>query len=220
MTESARFFCLRVRPLKLRLSQPGWLDGSAKQVSVWLLLGAVGAGAVLATWLSGGFAAAKPPALPALEVGKGLDTGQWHVVVQRAWLSARRADGRDAPPGKVALNLEVELTNRTRESSSDIASGFRIGLPAITPKTPPPNLLLLRDNSVLGMLHPKMPERVALTWDLPAGTPIPDPLPVVILSKVYKSRDNLSGGAGWFTPKPLAEVRLSVAAPDAPVTPP
>ncbi|MCQ4167415.1 hypothetical protein [Tahibacter harae] len=206
-----------MRLLKRRLSQPGWLDGNAKQVSVWLLLGAVGAVAGLATWLSGGFAAAKPPALPALEAGKGLDTGQWHVVVQRAWLSARRADGREAPPGKVALNLDVELTNRTRESSSDIASAFRIGLPAITPKTPP---TLLRDNSVLGMLHPKMPERVALSWEVPAGTAIPDPLPVVILSKVYKSRDNLSGGAGWFTPKPLAEVHLHVAAPDAPVTPP
>lgn len=220
MPESARFFRLRVRLLKLRLFQSGQLDGNAKQLSVWLLLGVVGAVAVLATWLGGGFAAAKPPALPQLEAGKGLDTGQWHVIVQRAWLSARRADGREAAPGKAALNLEVELTNRTRESSSDIASIFRVGLPAITPRTPPNVLLLLRDNSVLGMLHPKMPERVALSWDVPAGSTIPDPLPVVILSKVYKSRDNLSGGAGWFNPKPLAEVRLHVAAPDAPVTPP
>jgi hypothetical protein len=224
VTEFARYSCLRVRLLKLRVSQPGLSpagspDGGAKQWSIWLLLGAVGVVAVVATWLTGGFAAAKPPALPQLEVGKALDTGQWQVVVQRAWLSARRADGRAVAPGKVSLNLEATLTNRTRESSSDIASAFRIGMPAITAKTVP-NLLLLRDNSVLGMLHPKMPEQVALSWELPAGSAIPDPLPVVILSKVYKSRDNLSGGSGWFTPKPLAEVRLRVATPDTPVTPP
>ena len=172
------------------------------------------------TWLLGGFAAAKPPALPQLEAGKGVDTGQWHVVVHSASLSAKRPDGRPAASGKASLAIELELTNRTRSSSNDFASLLRIGLPAIAAKTPPTSQLLLRDGSVLSALHPKMSERVALAWDIPLATTIPDPLPIVVMSKIHKQRDNLVGGAGWFDPKPMAEVRLTVATPDAAVSPP
>lgn len=156
--------------------------------------------------------------MPQLDAGKGVDTGQWHVVVHAATLSARRPDGRPAARGKASLAIELELTNRTRSSSNDFATLLRIALPAIAAKTPPTSQLLLRDNSVLSSLHPKMSERIALAWDIPLATPIPDPLPVVVMSKIHKQRDNLSGGAGWFDPKPMAEVRLHVTTPDAPAT--
>jgi hypothetical protein len=168
---------------------------------------------LLATVLSGGFAAAKPKPPPSLEIGKAVDTGQWRIVVHGASLSATRPDGRPAPKGQASLALDVELTNRTRESSSDIASALRVALPAITPKTLP-LLLLARDRSIVGALHPGMTERVFVCWDVPSGTPMPERLPVTIISKVYKARDNLVGSAGWFDPKPLVEVRLRVATPD------
>ncbi|HSX60117.1 MAG TPA: hypothetical protein VLF18_07965 [Tahibacter sp.] len=213
MTESAGFRVHCEAILKLRLTSVRGLDGIEQRPSTWIVGGIVLSLALLATALSGGFAAAKPKPLPALEAGKGVDTGQWHLVVHGATLSATRPDGRPAPKGQASLAIEAELTNRTRESSSDIASALRVNLPAIAPKTLP-LLLLARDRSIVGALHPKMAERLYLVWDVPVGTAMPDPLPVVVMSKIHKTRDNLVGGSGWFDPKPLAEVRLRVATPD------
>jgi hypothetical protein len=201
------------------LSSLRWLDGIEERRSTWIVAGVLGVVAVVATWLLGGFAAAPKAALPKLEAGKAIDTGQWRVVVQGASLSAKRPDGRAAPDGKAALAIELELTNRTDASSNDIASILRVSLPAVPPKATP-DLFLLRDRSILAALHPKMTERVAMSWDVPLGTAIPDPLPVVVISKIHKERDNLVGGAGWFNPKPLAEVKLHVATPDAPAAAP
>lgn len=206
----------RVRLLNASKSPSGWLAGTLPRWPVLLAAGTVAAGAVLATWLSGGFAAAAPPPLPSLEAGKGVDTGQWHVVVLAATLSAKRPDGRPAAAGKASLAIELELTNRTKASSSDIATAIRPVLAAIPPKTLPTTQVLRRDNTVLSALHPKMPERIALAWDIPLNSKIPDALPVVVVSKLFKRRDNLLGASGWFDPKPLAEVRLPVTTPDAP----
>lgn len=204
----------RARPvLKLRLSFPSWLDGIENRKSTWIIVGVLGVVAVVTAWLLGGFKAAPTQALPSLEAGKAVDTGQWRVVVHGATLSAKRPDGRDVPAGKAALAIELELTNRTKASSNDTASVIRLSLPAIPPKTQP-DMFLLRDRTILGPLHPGMPERVALSWDIPLGSAIPDPLPVVVISKIHKERDNLIGGSGWFNPKPLVEVKLAVASPD------
>ena len=213
MTESAGSCVHCEAILKLRLTSVRGLDGIEQRPSTWLVGGVVLSLAGLATVLSGGFAAAKPKPLPPLDAGKGIDTGQWHVVVHGASLSAMRPDGRPAPKGQASLAIEAGLTNRTRESSNDIASALRVNLPGIAPKSLP-LLLLARDRSIVGALHPKMAERVHLVWDVPVGTPMPDPLPIVVMSKIHKTRDNLVGGSGWFDPKPLAEVRLRVATPD------
>lgn len=200
--------------LKLRLPSLRALDGIEERRSTWIVVGSVGAIAVLAAWLAGGFAAAPKPALPTLDVGKAIDTGQWRVAVHCATLSAKRPDGRAVPAGKAALTVEAELTNRTNASSNDIASALRVELPAIAPKTLPA-MTLLRDGTILFALHPKMTERVALSWEIPLGTTIPDPLPVTVISKIHKDRDNLLGGEGWFNPKPMAQVKLKVESPDA-----
>lgn len=199
--------------LKLRLSSLRALDGIEERKSTWIVVGIAGVAAVLVAWLAGGFAAAPKPALPKLDAGKAIDTGQWHIAVHRATLSARRPDGRAVPTGKAALTIEAELTNRTNASSNDIASAFRVDLPAIAPKTLPA-MTLLRDRTILFALHPKMTERVALSWEIPLGTTIPDPLPVTVVSKIHKERDNLLGGEGWFNPKPMAQVQVSVESPD------
>lgn len=206
----------RVRLLNVSKSSSGELASKALRWPVWVAAGIAAVAAVLAVWWSGGFAAAPPPSLPALEAGKGLDTGQWHVVVLGATLSAKRPDGRPAAPGKASLAIELELTNRTKASSNDIATAIRPMLAAIPPKTLPTTQVLRRDNSVLSSLHPKMPERIALAWDIPLASKIPEPLPVVVMSKLHKRRDNLLGASGWFDPKPMAEVHLSVTTPDAP----
>lgn len=213
MPESACFCVDCGARLKLRLPSLGRLDGIEDRPSTWLVGIVVALLALLATVLSGGFAAAKPKPLPALDAGKAVDTGQWRIVVHGATLSATRPDGRPASKGHASLAIDAELTNRTRESSNDIASVLRVALPAVTPKTLP-LLLLARDRTIVGALHPAMTERVHLCWEVPLGTAIPDRLPVVVMSKVYKVRDNLVGGAGWFDAKPLAEVRLPVALPD------
>lgn len=216
MPESALRDRREYHPLNSAQSSSGWLDKKGPRWPVWAAAGTAAAIAVLAVWWSGGFAAAPPPPLPALEAGKGVDTGQWHVVVLAATLSAKRPDGRPAAAGKASLALELELTNRTRASSNDIATAIRPMLAAIPPKTLPTTQVLRRDNTVLSSLHPKMPERIALAWDIPLDSKIPEPLPVVVLSKLHKRRDNLLGASGWFDPKPLAEVRLTVTTPDAP----
>lgn len=208
----------RNTPLKLRLSLLHRLDGIENRKSTWIVGGIVGVLAVVVTWFAGGFAAAPKPALPKLETGKAVDTGQWRVAVHRATLSAKRPDGRAVPAGKAALTIEADLTNRTKASSNDLASVLVVDLPAIAPKTRP-DMILLRDRTIVFALHPKMTERVAFSWEIPLGTKIPDPLRVSIVSKIHKDRDNLIGGEGWFNPKPMGQVPLTVEAPDTQVTP-
>lgn len=65
---------------------------------------------------------------------------------------------------------------------------------------------------MLGALHPGMPERVVLCWSAAAATS--DSVALTIRATRYKERDNLQGGAGWFDPRDVAEVRPPIGVPD------
>jgi hypothetical protein len=150
--------------------------------------------------------------------GEWVDTAQWRVRPLRAWTGDRcplAPAGLPAPPER-CLSVEVELTNLTRASSNDLADALTVVDPPL-PAATRPELMLARDRGVLFQLHPRMPERVVVSWKLPAGRH-PRAATLVIRGKRFKERDNLIGGEGWFDPKPVAEVRLALAVENAPAS--
>lgn len=158
----------------------------------------------------GGFARAPDDALPALAAGSALDAGPWRVRPLRAWQGERcLLDGPYTPAGH-RVSVEVELVNLADRSSSAIAGAFVLRQPA--PDAALPSLELVRDRAVLFALHPRMPERVVLCWSTAAAAT--DAVVLTIRATRYKERDNLQGGAGWFDPHDVAEVRLPLGAPD------
>jgi hypothetical protein len=149
-----------------------------------------------------------------LALGQSIDTAQWRVRPMRAWIGercplagpARVSPPSPSPSSPPCLSVEMELTNRTDASSSDIADALVIADPRL-PARARPELMLARDRGPLFQLHPRMPERIVASWKLPAGS-LPRAATLVIRGKRFKERDNLIGGEGWFYPTPVAEARL------------
>ena len=154
-----------------------------------------------------------------LAPGQSIDTAQWRVRPLRAWIGDHcplAGPARVAAPPEPCLSLELELTNLTRASSNDVADALTIVDPRL-PATARPELMLARDRGWLFQLHPRMPERVVASWKLPAARH-PRAATLVIRGKRFKERDNLTGGEGWFDPKPVAEARLALAVETAPAS--
>ncbi len=172
---------------------------------------AIGIGAVA---VLGGLRASVTRGLPQLVAGKFLDAGQWRVRPLRAWTGERCPLSRASAAAAPCLSLEVELTNLTRASSTDLHKVLSV----VDPKLPADvetQLMLARDRDRLSYLHPNMPERVVFSWKLPAANR-PRTAVFVITAKRFKERDNLLGGEGWFDPKPVAQVQLPVTVENAP----
>lgn len=152
---------------------------------------------------------AMPPAsLPAARVGQSIEAGRWQVVIHEAGLSkAPRPDGYRGRPGMKALNVDLDLMNRSSESSNAFARILSFD-PPIAGLSPSPTGYLLRDGAILGALQPGLPERIRLVWDLPEATPLPEALRIVVTGETFKARDNLLAAPGWFNPKPVAAVTL------------
>lgn len=153
-------------------------------------------------------AAMPPESLPNVRPGEMIEAGRWQVAVHSAIVSSQvREDGYRAPPGMKALAVDIDILNRTAESSNVYARIFTID-PPIQGLKPEPIHYLMRDRAILGALHPGLPERVRVIWAVPNAAPIPDKLRLTITAESFKQRDNLLAAPGWFNPKVIAAVSL------------
>ena len=148
--------------------------------------------------------------LPVVQAGQPVTAGRWQVVIREAGLSsASRPDGYRGRPGTKALSIDLELTNRSSESSNAIARLLSFD-PPIAGLSPSPTAYLLRDGAILGALQPGLPERIRMVWDLPEAAPTPETVRIVVTGETFKPRDNLLAAPGWFNPKPVAAISLPV----------
>jgi hypothetical protein len=184
----------------------------AKLLAVLLAGGAI---AIIAAF--GGLRASATRRRPQIAAGQSVDAGEWRVRPLRAWMDGRCPTAGATAPAASCLHAEVECTNLTSASRMGVASALRLVDPP-APAGVEPHLTLVCDGTVLGLLHPQMPERVVMGWKLAAERPA-DPLRAAafaVWARRFKERDNLLGGEGWFDPKQVAQVRLPVTLERAP----
>jgi len=187
------------------------LDGLKTRTVVWLT---TGIGGFLAAGVAGLIAVAgtlPKQELPRFVPGAPIEAGQWRIVPVAASVGQATPDGRPAKPERKVLTLVVDMTNRTGSSRNDYTDPFRLD-PALAKAAGRPLGYLERDRAILFSLHPDLPERVAIAWELPADTPVPDTLPVTIYAEVYKAQNSLQGDSGWYSPHPIGVLSLPVAA--------
>lgn len=161
---------------------------------VWLTTGIGGflaAGLVLGMTIAS-YRTDKP--LPVFTAGAPIEAGEWRVVPLSARIDSATPDGRKLRDGQKALVVEVELTNRTAESSN---SFYRLLTPDLPVGKGQPDVFLLRDRERAAELHPDMTERLAIIWTLPQDAAVPPGLKLAVHATDYKRRDSLRGQNGW-----------------------
>ncbi|MER8815240.1 hypothetical protein NKJ36_22545 [Mesorhizobium sp. M0142] len=104
--------------------------------------------------------------------------------------------------------VEFDLDNRSAATSNAFASMFDIDPPITDVQAPA--FYLARDKWIASGVHPGIPEHMIAAWEWPKAQPLPQDLRLVVGSQIYKRRDNLYGGSGWFDRDPVAIVALPV----------
>jgi hypothetical protein len=150
--------------------------------------------------------------LPAIAPGESVDSGRWRVAVLAASVTReKRPDGYRGPAGKKSLVVDLDLLNQTSETSNVVSRILAID-PPIAGVEANPTFYLMRDHSILGALHPGLPERVRVVWAIPEETVPPTTLRLTVTGETFKPRDNLLAAPGWFNPKPIGAVSLPLRA--------
>lgn len=148
--------------------------------------------------------------LPALAAGQSLDAGRWRVAVLAATVSnGPRPNGQQVPRGTRLLSVDLDMLNRTSETTNTFARVLSVD-PEIPGLQPNPSFYLLRDGSLLEALHPGLPERVRVVWTMPETVQLPRELRLTVTAESFKPRDNLLAAPGWFNPKRIAAVSLPI----------
>jgi hypothetical protein len=154
--------------------------------------------------------AISPPAVPVVAPGRPIAAGRWQVTLYEAGLTHdKRPDGYRGRAGTKALTVDLDLANRSSESSNAFSRILSVD-PPIAGLSPMPTAYLLRDGAILGDLQPGLPERIRMVWELPDAAPVPETLRLVVIGETFKPRDNLLAAPGWFNPKPAATVTLAL----------
>jgi hypothetical protein len=171
----------------------------------------VGAGvlALAASGLFGGLQEARGPAVPVVAadtVDRGLP---WNVTVHDAQLVSELPPLKPDKEGDhwLAVRATVEITaDATR---TDIGEALR--LPSVTGLRTerPDSMYLLRDDTIVGGLHPGMPEKVAFLWQRAGGAPAPAELEIEIIGKTLR-HDSLTGHLSWLDHEPRTLVRVAL----------
>ncbi|WP_155888722.1 hypothetical protein [Inquilinus limosus] len=153
----------------------------------------------------------KDEALPSFRAGAPIEAGQWRVVPLSARIDGATPDGRPVRGGGKAVVVEVELTNRTAESSNSFYRLLTLDPPIGEDR---PDVFLLRDRDRAAELHPDLTERLAMVWILPREAAVPAVLKLAVHGSTYKRRDNLRGQSGWYNPQVIGTVDLPVQGAD------
>ncbi len=170
-----------------------------------------GVGSALASVISYATAiyeAANPQPLQVVTEGGTIDTGQWNITVFDARLSNIPPTGRQPIESKKFLLIDFEADNRSAESAF-------VPIKLLTPDPPiagliNPTIYLARDKFVAGAIHPGLPEKLTLAWEVPANATLPDEIRLLVGSQIYKKRDNLYGASNWLDRDPVGVVELKV----------
>ena len=191
----------------------GIVRGKAK---TWLTAGAGTIAAVLIAGLLGAFEVLPQPPVPEFPAGRPIEAGQWKILPLRAYVSEERFHKLPMKEDRKALLLEVELTNRTAESTKDYFNIFGLTGPfADQIIFGDPFMLLGRDLTMSPELHPGMPERAIYHWQIPKDAVVPERMTFTVNAQIYKRQDNLYGTPGWFNRHEAGKITLPVEAPSA-----
>jgi hypothetical protein len=164
--------------------------------------------------LLGGFRAAPAKGPRMVRVGESVDLGPMRVRPLRAWVDAKCPLDYSAGEPNSCLSVEAEVTNLTHASRSGVDEIIKLVTPS-PPKGTFPMTELVRDRAILAALHPRMPERVVISYKLPSPLAAPSSrITLALWSMRFKKRDNLLGGEGWFSPAEAARVELPLSEPD------
>jgi len=146
--------------------------------------------------------------LPAMQAGQPIEAGRWQVAIRQAAVGfTPRPDGYKGRPGTKMVSVDLDLMNRSSESSNVVSRILSFD-PPVTGLAASPAVYLLRDGTILGALQPGLPERLRMVWELPEAAPVPETIRLVVTGETFKPRDNLLAAPGWFNPKPVATVSL------------
>jgi hypothetical protein len=189
------------------------------RVKTWLTAGAGTVVAVSIAGLLGAFGALPKPAAPEFPADRSIEVGQWLIQPVRAYASEGRPYGMPLKKDQKALVLEVDMTNRTAESTMAYFSVFELTGP-LPDGADKPFIALARDSTMSPELHPGLTERMAYVWPISRNADFPERLSLTIIAQTFKPRDNLYGLPGWFNPHEVGRIVLPIEAAEAsPETP-
>jgi hypothetical protein len=186
----------------------GTLRGKLKG---WVTAGAGTIAAILVAGLLGAFGALPKPEIQHFAPDAAIETGQWLIKPLRLHVGEERVYGMPIKPDQKAVILEVELTNRTAESTKDYFTAIQPAAP-FADTTESPLIVLTRDQTMSPELQPGLPERMAYIWTLPKDRALPASLSFTVNTQIYKARDNLYGTPGWYNQHPAGTVSLPLQA--------
>jgi len=182
----------------------GTLRGKLK---AWITTGAGTIAAILVAGLLGAFGALPKAEIQQFSPDSTIETGQWLIKPLRTYVGEERVYGLPIKSDEKAVIFEVELTNRTAESTKDYFTAIRPVMPFANPGEQP-LIVLARDQTMTPELQPGLPERVAYIWTLPKDRTLPASISFILNTQIYKAHDNLYGMPGWFNQHPAGTVTL------------
>jgi hypothetical protein len=167
--------------------------------------------AVLAFAVAGLFGGLAPATttMPTAASGTPLDAGPWRVTVMRARLLGELRPLTLREPGNRWLLVLATVEVTADESRNDMRDILR---PRVVPgllSEAPSAMYLARDSTVVGHLHPGMPEAVGFFWEQSAETIAPIEIDVWVQGKTHRV-NSLTGHREWLDLRPHAQVHLQV----------
>jgi hypothetical protein len=150
---------------------------------------------------------AQPPEIVEAKPGQVVETGRWRIAISGARAVAANPDAVSRLEQSDNLQVDMQVTNLSRESSSAFARAAQ--LDPRPEGSEDPLFKLARDGAIAGNLHPGMPEHVTAYWPVSDVAQIQS-VRFVVQGEIYKACDNLYCAPGWFPAGPVGTVTLSV----------
>lgn len=179
-----------------------------QRLFAFLVAGVGGTMAAAVSFAMTVYDAANPEPAPVVAPGQPVDAGRWIVTIQGARTGTVPPTGVLPIPPKRLVMVDLDLDNRSAETSNVFYRILSFDPPA--PELADPTFYLARDKWIAGGVNPGMPERLVAAWEWPDDQPLPGSLRIRITNQIHKRRDNLYGAPGWFDRDTAAVVEVSV----------